>query len=164
MPQSKSAPGSADRCLCEEVNCMWRPHLIFLDSHLDARWQQEVWPRHENKIRFSLCVLECTCQSSAACEPVPFFTILFFTNHFFHDRMKRKWRAFFLRCRPVARLSALARSERALSTPACPPAKVMELTCRLSTCRVQRSNPQCFCCSHCCTAQRRCACFLTVCA
>ena len=29
---------------------MWRPHLIFLGSRLDARWQQ-VWPRHENKSR-----------------------------------------------------------------------------------------------------------------
>ena len=53
---------------------------------------------------------------------------------FFRDR------ASFLRCRAVARLPAVARSERALSMPACPPAKVMELTCRLSTCRVQRSS------------------------
>ena len=29
---------------------MWRPHLIFLGSRLDARWQ-EVWPRHENNSR-----------------------------------------------------------------------------------------------------------------
>ena len=107
---------------------MWRPHLIFLDSHLDARWQQEVWPRHENKIRFSLCVLECTCRSSAACEPVPFFTILFFTNHFFHDRMKRKWRAFFLRCRgstvvAVACAASCGTQRAGLSMRTCPPPK-----------------------------------------
>ena len=35
-------------------------------------------------------------------------------------------------------LPAVARSKRALSMPACPPAKGMELTCRLPTCRVQR--------------------------
>ena len=37
-------------------------------------------------------------------------------------------------------LPVVARSERAMSMPTCPPAKVPELTCRLSTCRVQASN------------------------
>ena len=43
-------------------------------------------------------------------------------------------------------LPAVARSERALSMPACPPAKVMELTCRLPTCRIQRSIHRRFAC------------------
>ena len=50
------------------------------------------------------------------------------------------WRAFLLRLLqwwPV--LPIVARSEQALSMPTCPPAKVMELTCRLPTCRVQAS-------------------------
>ena len=37
-------------------------------------------------------------------------------------------------------LPVVARSERAMSMPTCPPAKVLALTCRLPTCRVQASR------------------------
>ena len=45
--RSKEAP---DRPPMREGRA-WRQHLIFIESRLDARWQQEVWPRHENKSR-----------------------------------------------------------------------------------------------------------------
>ena len=103
--------------------CIWRPHLIFLKSRLDERWQQEVWPRHENESRER-------CDSS--------LHLRFFS---------RLGVLFFLRCRAVATVVAVDRAaswgtQRASPVNrACPPAKVMELTCRLPTCRVQVSSP-----------------------
>ena len=44
---SKEAP---ERPPMRGGRCVWRPHLFFLGSRLDARWQ-EVWPRHENESR-----------------------------------------------------------------------------------------------------------------
>ena len=64
---------------------------------------------------------------------------------FFRDQMTRQWRAF----SPLSGngysgssgpCCQLWHSERALSMPTWTPAKVMELTCRLPTCRVQRSS------------------------
>ena len=54
---------------------MWQPHLFFLGSCMDARWQ-EVWPRHENKSRER-------CGSRASSPYLRFFTI-----------ETRQWRAF----------------------------------------------------------------------
>ena len=56
-------------------------HLFFLGSRMDAR-SQEFWPRHENKSRE-----RCGSRASS-----PYL-------RFFHDRMTRHRRAFFLRCR-----------------------------------------------------------------
>ena len=77
---------------------------------------------------------------------------------FFHDRRIRQWREYFLRCRAVATAVAVARAAShgtqrggygTLSKPTCAPAKVMELICRLPTCRVQASIAL-----QCCDARR----------
>ena len=95
-------------------------------SRLDARWQ-EAWHRHDNK--------SCERCSSRASSPHLFSrsddaAVAFFFSVVRQWLQRQQW--------PV--LPAVARSKRALSMPACPPAKVMELTCRLPTCRVQRSS------------------------
>ena len=120
---SKSAPRKRPiGFLCEQVDATWRPHLIFLESRLEACWQQEVWPRHENKSRER-------CGSGASSPHLRFFhgVACFFSPLSGSGYSGRRW--------PM--LPIVARSERALSLRTCPPVKAMELTYRLTTSHVQ---------------------------
>ena len=86
-------------------------HLFFLGSRMDARWQ-EFWPRHENKSR----------ERGGSRASSPYL-------RFFHDRMTRQRRAFFLRCRAVATAVAVARAA------SCGTQRASPVNARMPTCQ-----------------------------